>query len=106
MAVLGLVVVWSATCAFGLSATVNTDCGKRVLSLSADTSRCAGAHGHDRMNRDRRPPPGSGEERGLAMKLRLTFVASYKSIFQKQRTSASSTAPKSCSPWGSLSSVK
>ena len=31
MAVLGLVVVWSATCAFGLSATVNTDCGKRVL---------------------------------------------------------------------------
>src|SRR5271165_1314773 len=68
MAVLGLVVVWSATCAFGLSATVNTDCGKRVLSLSPDTSRCAGAHGHDRMHRDRRPPPGSEEERGSAMK--------------------------------------
>jgi hypothetical protein len=31
MVVLGLVVVWSATCAFGLSAYVNSDCGTRGL---------------------------------------------------------------------------
>ena len=41
---------------------------------------------------------GSGEP--------ISVARSYKSIFQKQRTPASSIAPKSCSPWGSLSSVK
>lgn len=34
---------------FRASALVNTDCGKRVLAPSPDTSRCAGAHGHDRL---------------------------------------------------------
>jgi hypothetical protein len=34
---------------FRASALVNTDHGTRVLAPSPDTSRCAGAHGHDRM---------------------------------------------------------
>src|SRR6266436_8776609 len=33
---------------FRASALVNTDYGTRVLAPSPDTSRCAGAHGHDR----------------------------------------------------------
>lgn len=54
MAVRSLVVVWFATCAFGLPAYVNNDCGKRVLAPSPDTSGCAGAYRHGREIRDRR----------------------------------------------------
>ena len=50
---------------------------------------------------------------GMLQRLRLPFTAeplttvfSYKSIFQKHRRLFTSTAPKSCSPYGSLSAVK